>query len=479
MTRGWHALTALATAGVAVAVACARNPATGKRQLSLVGEGREIALGQSNDPAIVSSMGVYPDSGIQAYVRGIGARLAASSERPNLPWTFRVVDEPIVNAFAVPGGFIYITRGILAHLNSEAQLAAVLGHEIGHVTARHSVEQMSRAQLAQVGLGLGMIFSPEVRQVGDLASAGLGVLFLKFGRDDETQADELGLRYLLRGGYDPRPMPDVFTMLGRVGGGDGEGGRVPNWLSTHPDPANRREEMLRRIAALNQSLDGRTVGRDDFLARIEGVVFGPNPRDGFFRENVFLHPDLAFEIAFPAGWKTANRRQAVVGLSPEQDAMIQVSLEKFASAQAAADSFFDPRTMRPPRRTTVNGLPAITGEFTAQTEQGLLAGTAMFVEHRQTVFRLLGYGVAQTWRDRANLVDRTIGSFRPLTDPSVLAIQPLRVEIVRLPGPMTLSEFVVRWPSEGPKEQIALINQVELTALLPAGSLVKRVVRGR
>lgn len=478
MTGGWRSLTAaLTTAGVALAIACARNPATGKRQLSLVGEGREIALGRSNDPAIVSSMGVYPDSSIQMYVRGLGARLAATSERPNLPWTFRVVDEPIVNAFAVPGGFIYITRGILAHLNSEAQLAAVLGHEIGHVTARHSVEQMSRAQLAQVGLGLGMIFSPEVRQVGDLASAGLGVLFLKFGRDDETQADELGLRYLLRGGYDPRPMPDVFTMLGRVGGGDG--GRVPNWLSTHPDPANRRDAMLGQIAALTQSFDGRTVGREDFFARIEGLVFGPNPREGFFRDNLFLHPDLAFEIAFPTGWKTANQRQAVVGLGPEQDAMIQVSVDTLPTAQAAADGFFDPRTMRPPRRTTLNGLAAITGEFTAQTEQGLLAGIAVFVEHRQTVFRLLGYGVAQTWRDRAYLVDRTIESFRPLTDASVLAIQPLQVEIVRLPGPMTLSEFVARWPSEVPKEQIALINQTELTALLPAGSPVKRVVRGR
>ena len=173
---------------VVVAIgSCATNPATGRRQLSLVSERQEITMGFQNDTGIVQQLGVYPDSGLQRYVRGLGEKLAAVSERPSLPWSFRVVDDPVVNAFAVPGGFIYVTRGLLAHMNSEAQLAAVLGHEIGHVTARHSVEQLSRAQLAQVGLGVGMVFSETVRQYGQVAGAGLGVLFLKFGRDDETK----------------------------------------------------------------------------------------------------------------------------------------------------------------------------------------------------------------------------------------------------------------------------------------------------
>src|SRR5205823_13800609 len=184
-----------------VAAACAANPATGARQIMLVSESQEIAMGRDYDRQIVASIGLYPDSALQRYIQQFGMRLAATSERPNLPWTFRVVDDPVVNAFALPGGFIYVTRGILAHLNSEAELAGVVGHGIGHGTARHSASQMSKQQLAQIGLAVGSIASPEFGRYAGVASAGLGVLFLKFSRDDESQADHLGLRYMRRAAY--------------------------------------------------------------------------------------------------------------------------------------------------------------------------------------------------------------------------------------------------------------------------------------
>ena len=152
-------------------VACATNPVTGKRQLALISEAQEIEMGREADKDVVASIGLYPDESMQHYVQALGARIAAATERPNLPWTFRVVDDAAVNAFAIPGGFIYVTRGIMTHLNSEAELAAILGHEIGHVTARHSVSQMSKQQLAQVGLAAGMILSPEFAQFGNLAQA--------------------------------------------------------------------------------------------------------------------------------------------------------------------------------------------------------------------------------------------------------------------------------------------------------------------
>jgi predicted Zn-dependent protease len=195
------------------------NPATGRRELSLVSEAQEIQMGRDADPEVTASIGLVDDPALQSYVSSLGLRMAASSERPQLPWSFKVVDDPVVNAFAIPGGFIYVTRGILAHFDSEAELAGVLGHEIGHVTARHSASQMSRQQLQTIGLGVGMIFSQTVRDYGGLASAGLQMMNLSYSRGDESQSDELGLRYITRAGYDAEAMIGVFQMLGQVGGG--------------------------------------------------------------------------------------------------------------------------------------------------------------------------------------------------------------------------------------------------------------------
>src|SRR5262245_46988192 len=157
-------------AGLVLGAACAVNPATGHKEFTLVSESQEIQMGLEADPSIVGSLGLDPDSNRQRYVRTLGMRLVSTSERPNLPWTFRVIDDPVVNAFAVPGGHIYITRGILAHLNSEAEFAGVMGHEIGHVTARHSVTQMSRQQLAQIGLVVGTVLKPELSRYAGIAS---------------------------------------------------------------------------------------------------------------------------------------------------------------------------------------------------------------------------------------------------------------------------------------------------------------------
>src|SRR5574341_484425 len=157
---------------------CAVNPATGQHQLMLVSEGQEIGMGHQADPDIVAAYGLYPDSAIQRYVRGIGERLAAQSERPNLPWAFRVLDDPVVNAFALPGGFNYITRGILVYFISVAELVAVMGHELGHVTARHGAQQMTQQQIAQVGRVAGTILVPRFQDFAGLAQAGLGLMFL-------------------------------------------------------------------------------------------------------------------------------------------------------------------------------------------------------------------------------------------------------------------------------------------------------------
>jgi predicted Zn-dependent protease len=448
----------------------------------LVSESQEIAMGQEADPSIVAQMGVYADTAMQAYVTRLGTDLAARTERPQLPWTFRVIDDPVVNAFALPGGFVYMTRGILAHFSSEAELVSVLGHEIGHVTARHSAAQMSQQQLAGLGVGVGSILAPELAPLLGAAQAGLGLLFLKFGRDDESEADRLGLRYMVRAQYDPNEMPNVFRMLGRVSSLSG-GGRIPEWQSTHPNPENREEEIEQAIAQLEaqgQQFEGFTVERASYLRRIDGMVFGANPREGYFAEDVFYHPDLAFEFTFPTGWQHVNLRQAVVAQSPEKDGIMQLSLAEEATPSEAAQVFLGQQGVQREAgwRDAINGLAVSSAVFRASTEQGTLAGLVAFVAHGGRVYRLLGYTPVERWSTYSTPFGRAFESFARVTDRSVLEVQPARIQIVTLDREMTFAEFERRYPSSVASELVAAINGIDTGATIPAGTEIKRVVGG-
>jgi predicted Zn-dependent protease len=459
----------------AVLVTCATNPVTGRREFSLISESQEIAMGQEAAREVTASIQPVADDALQRYVSGLGTQLAKASERPNLPWSFTVIDDPQVNAFALPGGPIFITRGILTHMNSEAQLVSVLGHEIGHITAKHSVQQLSQAQLAQIGIIAAVIVKPSLAQFGDLASQGLGLLFLKFGRDDETQADDLGFRYMTTAGYSPTEMAEMFRTLQRLSGGN-SGGRVPEWLSTHPDPGNRVEKTLQRVAATSLPA-GLKVEREAFLQRTDGMIFGENPREGFFRQQQFLHPDLKFQFDFPAGWQTQNQPTAVAAISPQQDALIVLAGAGNTSPNQAMNQFMGQQgiTNQGASSGSINGLPAATGTFTANTEDGVLAGNVAFVTLDNQTYRLLAYTPQQRFGAYRGAFSQSLQSFRRLTDQAALNAQPVRIRLVRLPRAMTITEFHQAYPSTIPVAQVALINGVDATTTIPAGTLVKRV----
>ena len=467
---------ALLVLGGLTLATCATNPATGKKELSFVSEKQEIQIGQENAAAVKSQMGVYDDPKVQNYVSTIGKRLASESERPNLPWDFTVMDDPVVNAFALPGGYIFITRGILTHMNSEAEMATVVGHEIGHVTARHSVQQMTRQQIAQVGLMAGAIASKEVAQhIGEL-SQGLGVLFLKYGRDAESQADALGFKYALNDGYDVRKMVDMFQILQRVSGGS----KIPEWQSTHPDPGNRIESTEARLSKVTKPLDSARVNRDQFLAIIDGMVFGEDPRKGYFEQGTFIHPGLAFALDFPADWPTQNTDQAVGAISPNKDAILELTAAGTDTPEAAIQKFLSNEKIQPgqPRKLTIQGNPAASAEFTAQTDNGVLHGIATFISYNGVTFRYLGYTSENTFSNYAPVFQKSMGSFRKLTDPKALNVQPARVKVETVPKAMTLTEYYKQFPSSIPIEQVAIINGMQTDTQLQAGQKIKRVVGG-
>jgi predicted Zn-dependent protease len=461
--------------GASLVVGCSVNPATGKRQLALISEQEEIAMGREADAQIPQQLGLYDDRELQEYVAAIGGRLANESERPDLPWTFRVVDDDVVNAFALPGGFIYVTRGILSHMSDEAELAGVLGHEIGHVTARHSVNQMSKGMLAQIGLGIGSVLSPEVANLSGLAQSGLSLLFLKYGRDDERQADELAFRYGARANYDPRSLIDLFALLERVSErADGEA--LPSWMASHPQPEARREEAEKVVRELDVDFDDLRLNRDAFLRHVDGIVYGADPRQGYFRGERFFHPEMAFELTFPDGWRTANMRQAVVAQQPDGEAVVTLTLASQRDADSAARALAD-QGARPVRewRDRIGGARAVSYYWTADLQGTPAAGLAAFVEHGGGVFRMLGYTTEASFDRYRDDLERALESFDRLEDRRVLAAQPLRVRVERLDRSMTIDRVAAAYDVPIAIEDLALLNNVEPGTELRAGEWVKIV----
>jgi predicted Zn-dependent protease len=465
---------------VVSAVGCAVNPATGERQLALISETQEIALGEQTAEQVRQTMALVEDPELQAYVERLGQELAAASERAELPWSFAVVDDPTPNAFALPGGPVFVTRGLLVLMDSEAELVSVLGHEIGHITARHSVAQISRAQLAQLGLGLGAIFVPEIRPFGDVAGLGLNLLMLKYGRDAERQADELGFRYARSQGYDVSEMADVFAALQRAGELAGQSA-IPNWMATHPAPEERIEAVQRRLRNMPAKPLESTVGRAEFLGVIEGLAYGENPRNGFFRDDVYYHPDLRFRFAVPGEWQRQNLARAVVGISPAQNAAFQFSLAPAETAAEAMHAFAAQQGLDMGGTTSdrINGLPAVSAAFRAQAQEGVVAGYITFYEHDEGVYQLVTYSTAEVFEDYRGSFEAMIQSFAPVSDPAVLNVQPARVEIARLPRAMSLAEFAGWSESTIPLEELALINQIQdPQTTIDAGTLLKQVRGG-
>jgi predicted Zn-dependent protease len=284
---------------------------------------------------------------------------------------------------------------------------------------------------------------------------------------------------MTRAGYDPNALVGVFQTLALAGGG---GGGVPDWASTHPNPVNREEDIREFIAASGQDYSQYITRGDEYLRSLDGMTFGQDPREGFFEEETFFHPDMAFALDFPRGWTTLNQKSQVAGVASDESALVVLTVEAGETdAERARAAFLRQDDIRGTnsRRTSINGLSGWEAPFNADSEGGGLRGAALFVEHGGAVFRLLGYAAASQWRSHQSGVLASIRSFRPVSDPDVLGVEPARIEIVRLPSRMTLRQFIDRYPSTVSDEQIAMINRRTLDASISGGSLLKRVAGGR
>jgi predicted Zn-dependent protease len=462
---------------------CAVNPVSGQRELMLVSEREEIQLGGQTDGDVVRQFGIYGDQRLNAYVNGLGQRMAKVSHRPHLDYHFKVLDISIVNAFAVPGGYVYFTRGILASLNNEAELAGVMGHEIGHVTARHSAQQISRAQLAQMGMAIGSIVSPEFRALSGLTGMGVQMLFLKFSRDNERQADDLGVEYATKVGYDASQMANFFETLDRMTPHSDKSG-LPGWFSTHPNPEDREKVVRVRSREWQQKLGQKNpeVGRNEYLRHIDGLVFGEDPRQGYVDDGMFYHPQLRFQFPVPRDWKVRNT-PSQVQMEPKQGGTaILLSVTSGTSPRQAAINFAEKSQANVIKYDAkkVNGLSAYRLISDIATQGGVFRVMSYFIAKENYIYVFHGLSTPQSYEAHASLFERTMGQFRPLTDRKRINVHPDRIRIKATKGAGTMGN-VLRSLGVPEKERkdIALLNGKSLNDPIPANTMIKVVEKGR
>jgi predicted Zn-dependent protease len=463
-----------------IPLSCALNPVSGKRELMLVTESDEIALGKQADQQIGQTYGIYESSALTNYVDRIGQDMSKVTQRPDLEYHFQVLDTPVINAFAGPGGYVYVTRGILAYFNDEAELAGVIGHELGHVSARHIAQQISRMQLTQLGLGVGIIVSEDFRKYAGLAQFGVSMLFLKFSRDNERQADDLGVEYGSKSGYDTHRMASFFQTLERV---NPQGnGALPDWFSTHPNPENRIAAVNNATEEWHRRLD-RTqyvVNRNDYLKMVDGIIYGDDPRQGYVEGNAFYHPTMKFTFPVPSGWQVTNTPAQVQIVSDKQDAVILLRLDDSGSVSQAVDRFVQDANAAVQSREhlVVNGLQSEKVVSRLVSEQDTLQAMSYFIAKGGAIYALHGLTGRTAFSQYSPTFSRTFGGFKNLDDPSKINVQPERLAVKTVTKAGSLRTVLKQFGTpESELENLAVLNGMQLDDNLTTGTLIKIVVK--
>ena len=473
--------------GAAIFYACVSDfvPATGQKQYLGYTWQQEVAIGKEASKQISGLFGIYRDSKVERYVTDVGNRVLATShlrrsgaseEVRTTPVTFGVLDSPIINAMALPGGYIYITRGMLAHLNNEDQLATVLAHEIGHVAARHAARQAWQQKWSQglllggalVSQGLGLP-AQNILNLGGMAAQ---LVSLRYSREDELEADKLGVEYTSASGFDSREVIGFFQTLSRIQDKEGQG--MPGFLSTHPNPGDRIRKIQEMTAALPR--DRRSPADSRYLDAIEGLVLGEDPRQGFVENDVFYHPDLRFRFPVPRGFKSINQPTQVVMVEGQKRALLGFTSSGERSLDAASAKL-NQSGLRILERGSMrsSGLPASATVADAQTKNGQVVRLMIyFVEYRGSVYQFVGYTSPQMFSGFRSVFLQTMQGFGEIQDSRILNRQPIRLALESVRRPAPFRDLVPRnLPTPFTPQEVAILNQVDLNQDLGPGKIAK------
>ena len=473
-----------------VLAGCTRgiNPISGNTRALGWSWEEEVRIGKEADEDIQEQFGRYDDEEVEAYVERVGESVLQHSHlrREDTPqkfretdFYFRVLDSPIVNAFALPGGYNYVTRGLLAHLSNEAQLAMVLGHEIGHVAGRHASQRAARQQIAQVGLIAGAVGADlaglpggDVLQLGGMATQ---LLFLSYSRDNEREADRVGVEYASLEGYQAGEGSEFFRTLQRLQEEAGQGG-LPTWQSTHPDPGNREREIERMAREWSERTEMTRVGQEDYMEAIDGMIFGNDPREGYTQDGNFNHPELQFQFPVPPNYQVINQPNVVAMLSPDERAVIQFSFAEGNTPREAAQ-----RIKRADGTEVVNegemsssDLPGYFVTVDRQAENQRLRIMSYYVAFDDRIYNFRGISGRDDFGDYRSTFTNTMRGFAELTDPDLLNVEPHRLSVEPAGRTDTFRSFVPdNLPNDMTPQRLAIINQVNLDDTIEQGTLLK------
>lgn len=475
----------LAVLGIVVLTGCATNPVTGNREFNVVSTEQEAALGAEAHQQLLQEFGVYTEKPeLTRMVERIGRQVTAASDRPDIPWTFTILDSPMINAMALPGGYIYVTRGILTHMNSEDELASVIAHEVGHVAARHSAQRISQAQLAQLGLVLGSVLAgPQATQAyGGLAEMGAGLLFQRYSRQQETQADLLGTAYMTEAGYNPIGAASMLQTLQRLDRGRSAG--INAYFQDHPDPARRVETVQSKIADLRTeapAIGSSPMERSEYVRLLENVIVGDSTQEVVVKNDTIYHKGLGIVAPVPQGWNTAVGSGAVFSMvDPRRNDNAFIVQELDARRLTGRNAQDAVR-----RLLSQNGYQYMastqgqlrTGERlpvdlwrAGSNNQVVAVETAQFMAGDKVIVLLrVSPGIANNQSPLANLLTRISH------DPAAAAsAQPERMDVGSSNGISTWAEAARRATGNpAHAETIAIMNGYDPSSRVPDGILLK------
>ncbi|MEX0680989.1 MAG: M48 family metalloprotease [Balneolales bacterium] len=473
-----------------------KNPVTGSTRAFGYSWDQEVDIGKKADPEIIAQFGLYNEERLAAYVTEMGERILGQSHlrRPETgqqfretEFTFRLLDSPVINAFALPGGYVYFTRGMMAHLSNEAQFAVVMGHEIGHVAARHASQRALRQSIGQVFVIGGSLLGQEIfglpgQALMDLSHSAAQMLYLSHSRAHERESDRLGVEYAALDGFDAAEGAVLFTSLKRIA--EQHEQNIPNFLSTHPDPGER-ELTIPRIAGqwAERGYEQTSRNEDRYMEMINGLVFGEDPRQGFSRDGYFYHPDLAFQYEVPPGWEVINQPSQVILLGPEEKAVSAFRIDSgSATPQQSVQSILSRDGINliseetAANRGNLNAYSAIAGATLGDGTPLTLHIYAAAYENR--IFRFINYSERNRFNDFESDFTSITESFDRLVDPDILNTEPVRLQTFRAGRSGRFETFLPETlPMHIRPLDVAIINQVELDEHIDQGRWLKMPVQ--